>query len=1291
MDKKEFHTVNFDNTHQIFISYTHVDSHFALQLKGELERCGYGVWLDISSIPGGDIWVEQITQGINASFAMISILSKSANESKWIRREYLYADEQGKDILPILIDDSDFPFYMMDRHAVKYSGDFNMCFLSIREQIDRWASSADQAVLSQRASYGTSTPAPANAHPFPSQAKPSTHVPSQQAYRPQDSPFSGDIATREQNLGWEDTVRNEPFYGRATELTTLKRWILDHQCQVIAILGMGGMGKTSLAIALVDQVKASFSHIFWRSLRNAPPFRDVLQDCVQYVSDWQRIDLPESVNDQILLLLQYLRQRRCLIVLDNMETIMQAGDRAGEYRKDYEAYGRLLEIVGREEHQSCFLLTSREKPKDIAYLEGATSPVRSYPLKGLKSTDGQKILKAKRLRGAKDVKESLIGRYTGHPLALKLVSQLIRELFDGDIESFFKEGEALFSDIRDILDQQFERLSDVERELMYWLAIEREAVSLDTFQQDLIGPITKRDIQEALRSLLRRNLIEAGRNSFLLQNVVMEYVTDRFVERIADEIRSEQLVLFDRHALIKAQAKDYVRESQVRLILTPVVQWLLSSQRGENIEIKCQSILALLRKDAAQHVGYAAGNVLNMLLTQGCPLRGYDFTHLTLRQAYLRGQALQDVRFAQAHFQQCVFTDIFSTGITIAFSPDGELLAVGTNDGDIKLWNVLEGIPVLVCSGHTTWMRTVTFSPDGRLLASSCYDQTIRLWDVSSGKCLKVLNVLGVALLLGEESSTLETLAFRCDGVTLAIGINDQVWLWDIRTANRIRTLRGHTALVRPVAFSPDGCLLASGSEDHTIRLWEVSTGECLKVLQGHTHWVRSVAFSPDGSLLVSGSNDHTIRLWEASTGECLKVLQGHTAWVVTMAISPDGHLVASGSEDHTVRLWEVSTGECLKVLQDHTAWVLAVAFSPDGRLLASSGDDLAVRFWEISSGECIATLQGYSNKVAAVALDPTGRWIASGGEDGIARVWDASSGQCLKALEGHTNWIFSVAFSPDGLLLASGSNDRTIRLWEVSTGQCLSILEGHANWVVTVAFSPDGRLVVSGSEDHTIRLWEVSTGQCLKVLQDHTAWVRSVAFSPDGSLLASASNDYTIRLWEVSTGECLKVLQGHSTWVRSVAFSPDGRLLVSGSNDHTIRLWEVSTGQCLKVLQRRKVLSYPIAFCPDGQTLAISSNDHTIQLWDINEERLIRPLQGHSGNVTSLVVSRDGSLLLSGGDDEIVKLWNVDTGTCLLTLRVERPYERMDITGVTGVTRMQEETIGALGASAKNEDSGSS
>jgi|GEM_PF-2133038 len=908
MNKSQSNTVQLGDAHQIFISYCHVDIQFALQLKGELERCGYIAWLDTTSIPGGDIWLEQISQGIDEAFAMISIVSKDAHESKWMRREYLYADEQGKDILPVIIDESTCPFYMIDRHAITYSGDFNRSFLSIKEMMDRWASSAAQAVVSQKASRSTSASAHANVSLSPSQEKPSTHVLSQRAYdTPQDGHFCGDIATSEQHTGWEDTSRNEPFYGRTTELLTLKRWILDNQCRVIAILGMGGMGKTSISVALVDQVKASFSHIFWRSLRNAPPFRNVLQECVQYISDLQRTDLPESVNDQILLLLDYLRQRRCLIVLDNMETIMQAGDRAGEYRQGYEAYGRLLELVGREKHQSCLLLTSREKPKDIAYLEGGASPVRSYPLKGLQPTDGQKILKEKRLRGAKDVKESLIRRYVGHPLALKLVSQLIRELFEGDIESFLKEGEVLFGDIRDVLDQQFERLSGIEQELMYWLAIEREPVSLDTFQKDMIGSVTRSEIQEALRSLLRRNLIEAGNHIFLLQNVIMEYMTDRFVDRVCKEIKTETLVLFEQHALLKAQTKEYIRESQRRLVLLPLLQRLLTIFGKEALEQRFQSLLAALRAKHDHHPSYAAGNILNLLIQMGCRLGGYDFSRLVVWQAYLQGVDLPEVNFAHANLATSVFTDSFGGILCVALSQQGDLLAAGTVIGEIRFWHAASGLLLQTWWGHADWVRSVAFSPDGKVIASSSDDQTVRLWEVSSGRCL--------------------------------------------------HTLHGHTDVIYAVAFSPDGKTLASGSEDRTVRLWEVSSGQC-KIILEHSHWAYSVAFSPDGKTLASGSEDRTVRLWEVSSGQCLHTLHGHTNHVYSVAFSPDGKILASGSADRTVRLWEMSSGQCLHTLHGHSHWVSSVTLSPDGKTLASGSYDETINVWDRHTGTCLRTLR---------------------------------------------------------------------------------------------------------------------------------------------------------------------------------------------------------------------------------------------------------------------------------------------------------------------------------------------
>jgi WD40 repeat protein len=252
-----------------------------------------------------------------------------------------------------------------------------------------------------------------------------------------------------------------------------------------------------------------------------------------------------------------------------------------------------------------------------------------------------------------------------------------------------------------------------------------------------------------------------------------------------------------------------------------VAERLLAAWGETGLEARLKAILAALRRAGPRQPGYAGGNVLNMLLYLQFNLRDYDFSGLAIRQAYLAGLPVPDLNVAKAHLDGAVFTDTFGPTFAVAFSPDGQLLAAGTAEGQVRLWRVNDGQPLLTCEGHMGAVWSVAFSPDGRLLASGSTDGTVRLWDVNSGQYLQ--------------------------------------------------TLTGHTQQVWSVAFSPDGRLLASGSNDQTVRLWAVDTGQSCKILAGHTNQVRSVAFSPDGRLLASGSEEQTVRLWEVDSGQILE------------------------------------------------------------------------------------------------------------------------------------------------------------------------------------------------------------------------------------------------------------------------------------------------------------------------------------------------------------------------------------------------------------------------------------
>lgn len=1107
---------------------------------------------------------------------------------------------------------------------------------------------------------------------------------------------------------WEDLLAVEPqtrcewttapnvsgFLGRRVELAQLGQWVLRDRSRLVAILGGAGNGKTTLATRYSQLVSNKFDAVLWKSLRNAPQPQEFLSECLQFLAGPHGSQPFKEWDQQVADLLACLRSQRCLMVIDNFESVLQEGEFSGAYREGYAAYGDLIRKVSAAQHISCLVLTSREQPREIAELEGISPMVKVLRLGGISLEDAQVMLQDRCLQGTPEQWKALVDHFLGNPKALQLVSGTISDLYSCDIARFLSADTPLFGDARELLAQQFRRLSKLEVDLMFWLAIEREAVRPKRLFELLLQDVSFGDVLEALHSLRQRFLLDSGPLGFSLQNLVMEYVTDRLVNQICFEVESGQLQYFNSHALARAQVKEFVRQTQFRLIVLPIAQRMLKRYgRTVDVQERVMHLLNTLRTAGRPQPGYGGGNALKLLRGLGADLRGADFSHLALWDVDSRDSGAVGANFSNSDLRRSVSVAVFSRVLSLAFSQDGAWLAVGTTGGEILIIQTSDFSTSFTCTGHTDWVRSLAFSADGSFLASASDDQTIRLWDLKTGQPIRVLS--------GHIGRVFNVSLHPHLPVLISSGDDRTIRFWNLEIGRCFQIWQAaHEKWIFSLVLRANGQELVSASSDQTIKIWDLSGLRVAylnsnvpalapqiplqiekhpsQVLVGHTSYVWSLALDQDDALLASGGHDGTVRLWDLAEGSPPKILEDHPGGIRSLAISPTQRILAVGCKG-IVRLWDLDSGQMLKTIAAHSASVWGVVFSPDGRLLVSAGQDRTIRFWSARDYEAIFTLQGYCASITTLAFHPNRKILASGAEDRAIRLWDTESGTCLKVLAGHKDCPRTVVFSPDGKWLASKGEDLGVRIWDAGTGKILNSFVtgciGH------IQFSPDGQELIAACDHSVVRTWDLAGGQWARRFEEHGFETYSLAVSPDRRWLAAGCENDTVYLWDWASGQLKTTLQGHSNTVWSVAFRPDSACLISASADGTLRMWDVNTGQTLRVLTDHTDQVKFVAFSPRGDIFASAGYDHDLRLWDAQDGTCLAVLKGHTGALSSLVFDADGGLLASGSQDESIRIWDVTSRQCLRTLKAPRPYEGINIYGITGISETQKEKLKELGA----------
>lgn len=517
---------------------------------------------------------------------------------------------------------------------------------------------------------------------------------------------------------------------------------------------------------------------------------------------------------------------------------------------------------------------------------------------------------------------------------------------------------------------------------------------------------------------------------------------------------------------------------------------------------------------------------------------------------------------------------------SLAFSPDGSLLAVGSWANEIGIYAMPTGRRVAALKGHSARVDALAFAPTGLRLASAGHDRTVRLWTLGADGHLQ-----GEATVLRGHGAAVYALAFSADGKRLASGSADLgIRLWDVPKRRLQRLLIGHEGFVWSLAFSPDGRRLASGSWDETVRLWDVKTGRQRRLLRAHREVVSALRFDPAGSTLFSASRDRSAAAWHvpedargparALDGRMTQAAgEGHRGGVSALAFTADGAVLATAGQEGAIRLWDVASGRQRAVLRGHEGAVQALAYLPDGKL-ASAGADGVLRLWDTSRRRLLRGLRGHRGAIWDLAVEPQGRWLASAGSDRTLRFWDPQSGASLRVLH-HDGEVLSVALAPpakvatggkaEPAILASAGAAGKVRFWRES-GELIAVLPGHGRVVTDLVFA-DARTLLSTDLGGRVRLyraadprhWGAASSKVL--LELPRGRVYGLAVSRDGRLAALPSSDGIVRLLDLKS-EQQRLLRGHRAEVNVAAFSPRGKLLATAADDRSTRLWRVADGR---------------------------------------------------------------------------------------------------------------------------------
>jgi WD40 repeat protein len=586
------------------------------------------------------------------------------------------------------------------------------------------------------------------------------------------------------------------------------------------------------------------------------------------------------------------------------------------------------------------------------------------------------------------------------------------------------------------------------------------------------------------------------------------------------------------------------------------------------------------------------------------------------------------------------------TVTAVAVMPDGRRAIAGTDDGLLKVWDLVTEEALHTLAGHDAAVTGLVLVPHRDWLISASRDRTLKVWDLATRQVLHTL--------VGHDAPV-TALAVTPDGQhALSAGDDGTLKVWDIAVGQPLYTHHMRGRQVTAVVAMPQRHSLISAARDGTLIIWDFEREQALQTLTGRGESVTALAVAPDGRLALAGSSDGTLTIWDFETRQLQHTIAAHEDAVTAVVLIPDGQYALSASRDGTLKIWDLQTRLEPHSVTGHTIEVTAVAVTPDGRRAISAAADGTLKLWDATTGRVLQTLANEGEAITAVALMSDGHHALSADKKGLLSVWDLQSGQASRTFADHADPVTAVGVMPAGGLAISGSQSGLRTVWDLAAGEAIYSRAGHSAAVTALAVTPDGRLILSASEDHTLKVWDFQTGQDLHTLVGHGAAVTAVAVMPDGNQALSASRDCTLKVWDLRTGQALHTLAGYGAAVTAVAVMPDGRRAIAGTDDGLLKVWDLVTGEALHTLAGHDAAVTGLVLVPHRDWLISASRDRTLKVWDLATGQVLRTLRVRytygfaDGPVTGLAVTPNGQCVIASFGDCIIQFWELATGESL-------------------------------------------